>query len=92
MRLPKNPTLLEIRAKIRSAKFRMKELDKAIDALASFERIQASERTLQPYPTIALAARSLADSATKPRAPLVHDGLVASDSSPVRHGRCIGAP
>jgi hypothetical protein len=45
MRLPKNPTLLEIRAKIRSAKFRMKELDKAIDALVTFERIQASERT-----------------------------------------------
>jgi hypothetical protein len=45
MRLPKNPTLLEIRAKIRSAKFRMKELDKAIDALAAFERIHASERT-----------------------------------------------
>ena len=45
MRIPKNATLLEIRAKIRSAKFRMKELDKAIDALATFERIQASERT-----------------------------------------------
>ena len=77
MRLPKNPSLLELRAKIRSAKFRMKELDKAIDALAALERIQASERmtSARPTPTSGIGAGgytlevTFGDSDAPPRLP-----------------------